>query len=138
MSEEKHPKVIVGALVYDEKGRIFLAKSSKWKGCWVVPGGHVEWGEKIADALHREIREETGMEVGQAEFLGLQEDVFPPEHQEEKHFIFLDYACPYISGIIELNEEFEEYQWFDPQEALGLELKPSVRSMIERFCGKNA
>lgn len=63
MTEQLYPEPTCGALIFNPAGKIFLMKSYKWKDKYVIPGGHVELGEKIADALKREIKEETGLDI---------------------------------------------------------------------------
>jgi len=59
--------VVVGALVVDDAGRIYVQRRSLQRalfpGCWDIVGGHVEAGEAPLDALAREVREETGWEL---------------------------------------------------------------------------
>ena len=54
IAESERPKAVSGAFILDENDRILLAKSYKWDNKWVVPGGHIEHGEKILDAAKRE------------------------------------------------------------------------------------
>lgn len=55
-------KTCVGAVLYDDQGKIFLMTSPKWKG-YLVPGGRMEEGETEEEALRREIREELGIGI---------------------------------------------------------------------------
>ncbi len=48
---QRYPEPTVGALIFNNEGKIFLMKSHKWKGKYVIPGGHVELGETIEKAL---------------------------------------------------------------------------------------
>ena len=65
------PLVAVGAVIWNEKGEIVLIQRAKepHKGQWSIPGGRVEWGETLHEAIVREIREETGLEVRIAGFI---------------------------------------------------------------------
>ncbi len=59
--------VSVGAMILNVKGGLFLSKRSKncknERGCWEVPGGSIEWGEKMTDAIKREMKEEYGIDI---------------------------------------------------------------------------
>jgi len=135
MNQEK-PKIIVGAIIYDDNNKIFLAKSYKWKDKWVVPGGHLEWGESLENCVKREIKEETNLDVSNIELVGIQENIFPEEFHKKKHFIFLDYCCHTESDNVKLNDELQEHTWINPKAALKLELNPTTERFIKRFIKK--
>ncbi|HLD07378.1 MAG TPA: NUDIX domain-containing protein [Candidatus Nanoarchaeia archaeon] len=58
-----YPEPCVGGLVLNPEQKILLIKSEKWFGKYVLPGGHIELGETMEQALQREMREETGLDV---------------------------------------------------------------------------
>jgi nucleoside triphosphatase len=130
---EKVPRVVVGALILDDEGRIFLATGNKWKGKWIVVGGHVDFGESLESAVKREVKEETGFDVEGVERISIQEAIFPPDFFEKRHFIFMNYICKKTGGELKLNEELSESGWFEPKEALRLELNPSTREFVENY-----
>ena len=78
MNPVRYPEVVVGAVLVDEQGRIFVARFSKIAGRYAIPGGHVEYGETIADALVRETREETGLAPVSYRLLRVGERIRPP------------------------------------------------------------
>ena len=57
MPEQQYPEPTVGALIFNAEGKLFLMQSHKWKGKYVMPGGHIELGERMLDALKREVKE---------------------------------------------------------------------------------
>ena len=83
-----YPEVIVGALIINDEGKIFLAKSGKWKDKWTVFGGHVELGEKAEEAITREVKEEAGIDVQIETQLDFSESVFHKDFKGDRHFIF--------------------------------------------------
>ena len=56
----KHVEVTVSGVIFNRNKQVLLCKSPKWNDQWVIPGGHVEYGEKLEEALIREMKEETG------------------------------------------------------------------------------
>ncbi|MFH0864125.1 MAG: NUDIX domain-containing protein [Candidatus Gottesmanbacteria bacterium] len=77
--------VSVGALIFNKKGEIFLTKRSKntknEHGCWEAPGGGVEFGETLQDAIKREIKEEYGVDIILLKQLPAQNHLLPKESQ---------------------------------------------------------
>lgn len=61
--EKKYPKIAIGAIIVNKEGKIFLMKGKKFENKYIPPGGHIEWGEKMEDALKREVKEETGLDI---------------------------------------------------------------------------
>jgi len=136
MSKQQFPEPTAGALIFNSEGRIFLMKSHKWKNKYVIPGGRIELGEKIEDALKREIKEETGMEIYDIEFICTQEFIFDGAFWKKKHFIFFDFVCKTKSTEVELNSEGQEYVWVSLEEALKLPIEPYTKRIIEECLKK--
>lgn len=92
-SRQAYPEPIVGALVLNREGNLLLVKSHKWRDLYGLPGGHIELGEAMQDAVRREVKEETGLDVDQVDFLCFQEMVFDEAFWTKSHFIFFDFIC---------------------------------------------
>lgn len=136
MPKQQFPEPTAGALIFNQEGKLFLMKSHKWRDKYVIPGGHVELGEKIEDALRREIKEETGLDIDDIEFICFQEFIFDDAFWKKKHFLFLDYACKTNSKEVKLNSEGQEYIWVSLEEALKLPIEPFTRRLIEEYMKK--
>src|SRR5574341_1327379 len=112
----------VGALIVDEQGRVFLARrgplAQNEVGCWEFPGGSVEFGETLADALRREIFEEYGVEIEVGDLLDVVDHILPGEGQ---HWVSPTYRCIIRAGIpvIREPEKCSEIGWFPPDAVPG-------------------
>jgi nucleoside triphosphatase len=133
MADQTFPEPTVGAFIFNQEGELLLLKSHKWPGMYVVPGGHVELGEHIEEAVIRETKEETGLDVHDIEFIIFQEFIYDPSFWKPKHFIFFDYACRTDSTEVQLNDEAEEHVWVRLSAAVDLSLDAYTRTSIDRL-----
>lgn len=107
----------VGAILVDEAGRLFLArrgpKAKNERGLWEFPGGSVEFGETLAQALQREMREEYGIEIEVGELLDIVDHLLPEEGQ---HWVSPSFICRIREGepVIQEAEKCSEIGWFEP------------------------
>jgi ADP-ribose pyrophosphatase YjhB (NUDIX family)/predicted enzyme related to lactoylglutathione lyase len=137
-AEQRYPEPTVGALIFDPAGRLFLLRSHKWTGRFVVPGGHVELGETLEAALRREVAEETGLTISDIHFIAVQEFVYDPAFWRPRHFIFFDYACRTGETEVRLNDEAQEYVWVTVEEALALPIEPYTDKAIRTYLAQQA
>jgi nucleoside triphosphatase len=131
MSEQIFPEPTVGVFIFNRNDEMLLLKSHKWPGKYVVPGGHVELGERIEEAAVREAKEETGLDIFDFEFINFQQFVYDPSFWKRRHFIFFDYACRTESAEVQLNDEAEEHVWVPLEAAVELPLDSYTRTSIE-------
>ena len=113
--------VSVAGLVTNDEGKILLV-NSPWRG-WEYPGGLIEPGETFQQALHREIREESGVEVEITGFVGICKNV-------ERNIVNIDFTCRYISGTLTTSDESTEVAWFTPEEAFEKITFPLTRKRL--------
>ena len=123
--------VSVAGLVTNSEGKILLVKSP-WRG-WEYPGGLIEPGETFQQALHREIREEAGVEVEITGFVGICKNT-------EKDIVNIDFTCRYVSGELTTSEESTEVVWATAEEAMNMITFPLTRKRLQRMLSgeKNA
>lgn len=115
----------VGALIFNEEGKIFLAKRGpacrNERGKWEIPGGAVQFNEIFREAVKREAYEEYGIKIAVKELLDIQDHIIPDEKQ---HWVSPTYICEIIEGEphIKEPEKCTQIGWFSIKEAKKLDL----------------
>jgi nucleoside triphosphatase len=118
MTDQLFPEPTVRVLIFNPRGEMLLTKSHKWNDKYVIPGGHIELGESATEAAHREICEETSLEIRDIEYLCWQEFIYDEQFWKPRHFIFINFSARMDQGNVILNDEAEEFIWIDPQKTL--------------------
>jgi nucleoside triphosphatase len=137
MADQIFPEPTVGVFIFNPDGEILLVRSHKWHGKYVVPGGHVELGERIEQAAVREAKEETGLDIYDLNFVNFQEFIFDESFWKKRHFIFFDFACKTDSLTVVLNDEAQEHVWVKPEAALHLPVDSYTRRSIQKIMTGN-
>ncbi|TFU17079.1 MULTISPECIES: NUDIX domain-containing protein [Thermus] len=127
----RYPIPTVGALV-EQAGRVLLVRTAKWRGLWGVPGGKVEWGEGLEEALRREFWEEVGLRLSRVRFALVQEAIFSQEFHKPTHMLLLNYFAE-AEGVVRPNEEILEWAWVKAEEGLSFPLNTFTRKLLERY-----
>lgn len=105
------PVPTVRLIVPDASGRVLLIRrANAWygEGRWCLPGGKVDYGETVEDAVARELQEETALELTRSRFLFYQDS--PPRTSGQMHCINLYFECG-VRGEIQLNDEADASTW---------------------------
>ena len=136
MTKQNFPHPTVGALIFNPEGKMLLVRSHKFHDKYVVPGGHIEVGERMTDALIREAKEETGLDVYDPEFIFFQEFIQDESFWKNMHFIFFDFACKTNSTEVTLNDEAQSYLWVTLDEALSLPIDTYTGNAIRELIRK--
>lgn len=116
--------VSVAALVTNEQGQILLV-NSPWRG-WEYPGGLIEPGETFQEALHREVREESGVEIEITGFVGICKNV-------ERDIVNIDFTARYTGGQLQTSEESTDVIWATPEEAMELITFPLTKKRLQNM-----
>ena len=95
------------------------------RGRWSIPGGRVEAGERLTDALVREVREETGLEVVPGRFLGWVERIAP-----ETHFVILDFEAVVEGGIFAAGDDAATVAWVPLVQVAALDMVDGLLSFL--------
>ena len=141
MTEGTQQRTIVVGLVWNREGNLLLCKMNPKRGVfpaqWGLPGGGVEPGEWMGDALRRELEEELGIEVGEIKpaFFkdGLHDKTLPDGTIMPVYMIFLIFHCMALGKEVRLNEEFSEYRWVSQEELDGLDLNEQTIDTLARL-----
>ncbi len=129
----------VGAVILNEQDQVFLArrgeKANNERGLWECPGGSVEFGETLATALRREMREEYGVEIEVGELLDVVDHILPAEGQ---HWVSPSFLCRIVTGTPHIREpeKCSQIGWFaldSLPENVTLASINSLNTLKERF-----
>jgi 8-oxo-dGTP diphosphatase len=129
-------RVIVTTLI-EKNGKILLGQKPKdigpYPNTWHLPGGGVNIeDESLEDAVRREIREETGLEVAKMERVNFDEDYEPDKRGEMTHYVFLVYKVTPKTVNAKAGDDIVELKWFKKSELKKLSLtRPSVKLFKE-------
>lgn len=105
---QTHPVVVVGAIATDDDGRLLVVRRRNPPGAgrWTVPGGRVELGERLEDAVAREVAEETGLEVEVGAVIGVFEIL-----ADELHAVSIDHRVHAVGGQLAAGDDAADVRW---------------------------
>src|ERR1041385_2920752 len=134
--------VAVGALIeHNSSGKILLLKRAETEdylpGIWEDMGGRIKQFEEPEEALRREVREETGLEIEILKPLAVFHDYYG-ERTAENEMLLITYWCKTESDHITLSDEHSEYKWVSGEEALDLAKHIGVRRDIRAWQAENS
>jgi 8-oxo-dGTP diphosphatase len=121
------PKVGVAGILCDRQGRVLLGRRGKdpGRGLWAFPGGAVEHGESLRQALIREFAEETGLLVHPGMLAHVAEVM-----AEEAHYVILDFLVTEPIGLAQAGSDVEALLWTGPDEWADLPLADGMRACL--------
>jgi len=130
----------VGALIVDGD-RILLVERGKepLKGYWSLPGGAIEVGETAAEALQREVKEETGLDVAVGDLVEIFERIMRDETGKvEYHYVLIDHLCHITGGEAVAGSDVANVRWARRDELPSIRLTSGTLDVIERmFAGRS-
>ena len=140
-NQSDHPRfpiATVGGLVFNSTEQVLMLRTHKWSNLWGIPGGKIKWGEACVDALRREIKEETNLEIEGIAFVLAQDCIHSKEFYRDAHFILLNYTCRCAGElVVKLNEEACEFRWVTVAEALEMPINQPTRKLLLAVASKN-
>jgi ADP-ribose pyrophosphatase YjhB (NUDIX family) len=111
--QPSHPQIAVSAAIFRD-GKVLLTRRARSpaKGFYSLPGGRVEFGESLYQALAREVEEETGLEIKIVGLAGWREVL--PAAPGSGHYLIMSFAARWTAREPVLNEELDDYRWIAP------------------------
>ena len=122
---------VSAAIVRDGKILVVRRARAPAHGLYSLPGGVVEVGETLEEAVTREVREETGMTIEPVALAGFREAIVrDADSRVERHFIILCFAARWRAGEVLLNEELDEARWLEPAELATLPTTAGLAQIV--------
>lgn len=132
----KPVKATVGAVIEGPRGVLLaLRNHPPFEGYWCLPGGHIEFGEKVEDALYREIAEETGLSITSHRFLGYFDEYYP---ELDWHAVALMFVVQAEGAEVRQESEVRQLKWFDGSELSGMELAFVHGEVVSRYLNQKS
>jgi 8-oxo-dGTP diphosphatase len=122
---------VSAAIIRDGRVLIVRRNNPPSHGFYTLPGGVVETGETLHQAVVREIAEETGLAIEPIALAGHREAIFrDKDGRTERHFVILSFAARWLSGEPRLNEELHDAHWMRPAELAGLKTTEGLAEIV--------
>jgi 8-oxo-dGTP diphosphatase len=129
------PRIAVGAIIIRD-GKVLLVKrkDQPGKGLWAIPGGKVELGESLEDAVHREIREETGITCKALDPV-YTFDYIERDHtgRVRFHYVIVDLMADYIQGNPHPGDDASDARFVDPEEIYSLPVNKTSLDLLKKI-----
>ncbi len=126
------PYLAVSAAIFRD-GRVLIVRRARppAHGLYTLPGGGVELGETLEQAVMREVREETGLAIAPLGLVGFREAIArDAAGRVERHFVILPFAARWIAGEIALSEELAEADWLKPDALAGRKTTDGLAEIV--------
>jgi mutator protein MutT len=129
------PIVAVAGVVFNTKDEVLLVRRGKepGKGSWGIPGGAVELGERMKDAVKRELMEETGVTVDPIELITIVDRVYPDDDGRVRfHYIIVEYLCQAADVTPMASDDVDRALWVSPEAAEEYPLPAITHEVIRK------
>lgn len=118
------------------RSRILLTVRGKppSEGMWGLPGGAVEVGETVEEALVREVREETGLDVRPLKLVAVLDSVTKDDDDRVKyHYVLFEYLCEHLSGEVHAGSDAVDTRWVPLADLDSVQVMPTTRRFIQKI-----
>jgi 8-oxo-dGTP diphosphatase len=128
----QRPYLAVSAAIF-RNGQVLVVRRARKPALnlYTLPGGVVEAGEPLADAVVREVREETSLEIEPVGLAGHREVIArDAKGRVERHFVIMSFAARWRGGEPVLNDELDDARWLDPSELAGYRTTDGLAEIV--------
>jgi len=119
-----------GVVIHRDRALLVRRGHEPLKGEWSIPGGTVELGEELAEAVRRELKEETGLSVEPLEVLAVFDRIQRVGRRVRYHFVIVDYLCRLKGGKLTPGSDVMDARWVRPHELAPYALTEKAKSVV--------
>ena len=138
MTEKSRPRVRVAGILIEDDRILLIEQTKNNKKYWLVPGGGVDWGESAAEALIREFKEETSLDIEVEKFLFISETIAPDKQKHVINLYFKIKKAENSSNIMKLGEEemLTDLRFIPEDEIKNIKLYPNIKEKLIKLLNK--
>jgi ADP-ribose pyrophosphatase YjhB (NUDIX family) len=126
------PQLAASAVIFrDSQFLVVRRANAPGRGLYSVPGGRVEHGETLHQAVAREVREETALAIDIVGFAGWREVLPDPAAGRTGHYLVISFAARWRAGEVILNEELDDFRWITPDELDALRTTQGLAEIVD-------
>jgi ADP-ribose pyrophosphatase YjhB (NUDIX family) len=128
----------VGAVILDGDAILLIERGGEpLRGYWSLPGGVVETGETLEEAIRREMQEETGLDVHPDSIFEIFERIMPDsDGRPEYHYVLVDFLCTIRGGTMVAGDDVSRVEWVHKDRLSSLLLTEGTLPVIEKAFAK--
>jgi 8-oxo-dGTP diphosphatase len=129
------PIIAVGAIIRDGARIVVIRRDREpAKGRWTFPGGGIELGETVRDALRREALEETGLEVEAGELAAIVDRILPDDAGRiQYHYVILDFLARPVAGALRPGDDASDIRWVGLSELEQLDMTEQAKEIARKL-----
>jgi ADP-ribose pyrophosphatase YjhB (NUDIX family) len=127
------PHLAASAAIFRD-GKVLLVRRARKPALdiWTLPGGGVEAGETLHEAVAREVMEETGLTIEIVALAGHREMIArDADGRVSRHFVILPFAARWVGGEPDLNDELSDFRWVRPGEVSGFQTTEGLAEIVD-------